>query len=106
VTARVLPAAVARLLPRPRDTVRRAPGDVVTPKPGRPRCGAKTRQGTPCQAPPVWDHRHDRPRNGRCRLHGGLSTGPKTPEGKRRVRELMRIIHTRRRAAKARKETT
>ena len=25
-------------------------------------------------------------RNGRCRLHGGLSTGPKTPEGIERIR--------------------
>ena len=38
-----------------------------------PRCGAKTRKGTPCQAPAM--------ANGRCRLHGGKSTGPRTPEG-------------------------
>ena len=25
-------------------------------------------------------------RNGRCRLHGGLSTGPKTAEGLERIR--------------------
>jgi len=25
--------------------------------------------------------------NGRCRNHGGLSTGPKTPEGKSRIAE-------------------
>ena len=42
------------------------------------RCLAKTRQGTPCQNPVVTD------RN-RCRMHGGLSTGPRTPEGKARV---------------------
>ena len=30
--------------------------------------------GKPCQAPAGW--------NGRCKLHGGLSTGPTTPEGK------------------------
>ena len=47
------------------------------PRHKRPKCGAKTRKGTPCQAPPVWDKEHDRPRNGRCKLHGGLSTGPK-----------------------------
>jgi hypothetical protein len=37
-----------------------------------PRCGAraKTRGGKPCRAPAM--------PNGRCRLHGGLSTGPKT----------------------------
>lgn len=40
-------------------------------------CGAKTRAGTPCQ-------RKDLLRGGRCRLHGGLSTGPRTMEGKRK----------------------
>lgn len=44
-----------------------------------PRCGAKTRSGTPCQAPAM--------KNGRCRLHGGKSTGPKTPEGLERSRK-------------------
>src|SRR5437016_1184009 len=43
-----------------------------------PRCGAKTRSGTPCQCPAM--------SNGRCRLHGGLSTGPKTAEGIERIR--------------------
>ena len=42
----------------------------------RPRCGAKTRRGTRCRAPAVWDRGKDQARNGRCRLHGGLSTGP------------------------------
>ena len=40
-------------------------------------CGAKTRAGTPCKSKAIY-------RNGRCKLHGGLSTGPKTIEGKRR----------------------
>ncbi len=44
---------------------------------GRDTCGAKTRAGTPCK-------RKDLLQGGRCRLHGGLSTGPKTLEGKRR----------------------
>jgi hypothetical protein len=52
------------------------------PKWLRPQCGAKTRAGGRCKATPVWDKENDRPRNGRCRMHGGLSTGPKTPEGK------------------------
>jgi len=42
------------------------------------RCEAKTRKGTPCQRPaklPV----------GRCRLHGGASTGPRTAEGLKRL---------------------
>ena len=43
-----------------------------------PRCGAKTRQGKPCQAPAM--------HNGRCRMHGGASTGPRTPEGLARSR--------------------
>jgi hypothetical protein len=41
-------------------------------------CGAKTRAGTACK-------RRDIQCNGRCRLHGGLSTGPKTAEGLARV---------------------
>ncbi len=43
------------------------------------RCGAKTRKGTPCLSPAM--------SNGRCRMHGGKSTGPKTPEGIQRIRE-------------------
>ena len=38
------------------------------------RCGAKTRRGTTCQRP-------SNKRNGRCRLHGGVSKGPRTKEG-------------------------
>ena len=37
-------------------------------------CGAKTRMGRPCIATGL--------ANGRCKNHGGLSTGAKTPEGK------------------------
>jgi hypothetical protein len=48
----------------------------------RPRCGAKTRAGTPCQAQAL--------ENGRCFLHGGLSTGPRTPEGKARQAQAAR----------------
>jgi len=42
------------------------------------RCGAKTRAGTPCRRTDIYG-------NGRCKLHGGLSTGPKTKAGMRRV---------------------
>jgi hypothetical protein len=31
-------------------------------------------------------------RNGRCRMHGGMSTGPKTPEGLERSRRA-RWVH-------------
>ena len=43
-----------------------------------PRCGARTRNGTPCHNAAM--------ANGRCRLHGGKSTGPRTPEGLERSR--------------------
>ncbi|WP_346742430.1 HGGxSTG domain-containing protein [Govanella unica] len=56
----------------------------------RPKCGARTRNGEPCKASVLWDNAHNKPRNGRCRLHGGLSTGPKTAAGKRRVRTNLR----------------
>ena len=43
-------------------------------KPIYPRCGAHARStGEPCRAKAL--------PNGRCRNHGGLSTGPKTLEG-------------------------
>lgn len=68
-------------------TQRRTP---QTPRKDRPRCGARTRQGNPCQATPIWDEAQNRPRNGRCRNHGGLSTGARTPEGKARADEALR----------------
>src|ERR1039458_5673586 len=37
------------------------------------RCGAKTRVGRPCRSPAM--------NNGRCRMHGGKSTGPRTESG-------------------------
>lgn len=45
-------------------------------------CNAKTRKGTPCQAPPVRDKIKKIYKNGRCKLHGGLSTGPRTEQGR------------------------
>ena len=42
------------------------------------RCGAKTRRGAVCQCPA-------NKKNGRCRLHGGSSTGAKTEEGRARI---------------------
>jgi len=58
-----------------------------------PRCGAKTRRGTPCQCPSM--------RNGRCRLHGGLSTGPKTKDGIERIRRAVTKLGRYSQAAKA-----
>ncbi len=41
------------------------------------RCGAKNRKGQPCANRNIYA-------NGRCKYHGGLSTGPRTLEGKAR----------------------
>ena len=53
-------------------------------KAARARCGARCRSkaGAPCVAPVAVVA--GRARN-RCRMHGGLSTGPRTPEGRARV---------------------
>ena len=48
------------------------PGDFLA----APRCGAHTRAGGCCRQPAM--------KNGRCRMHGGLSTGPRTAEGRAR----------------------
>ena len=47
-------------------------------KVGKALCGAKTRKGAPCVRRVV-------PGRYRCPNHGGLSTGPRTPEGRARV---------------------
>jgi hypothetical protein len=44
-----------------------------------PRCGARTRAGVPCRGPAIKG-------KARCRMHGGRSTGPRTPEGRERSR--------------------
>lgn len=41
-------------------------------------CGARTRAGTACK-------RKDLYLSGRCKLHGGMSTGPRTKRGKRKA---------------------
>ncbi|MCZ6839478.1 MAG: HGGxSTG domain-containing protein [Alphaproteobacteria bacterium] len=61
----------------------------VTPKRYRPLCGARCRTGAACRARVVWDFEHNRPRNGKCRMHGGLSTGPRTLAG--RLRSLANL---------------
>ena len=43
-----------------------------------PRCGARSkRTGKPCRGAAM--------PNGRCKVHGGKSTGPRTPQGLERV---------------------
>ena len=47
------------------------------------RCAAYARStGNPCQAKAL--------ANGRCRLHGGLSTGPTSEAGRKRIGEAAR----------------
>jgi hypothetical protein len=43
------------------------------------KCGAKTRKSLPCQSPAM--------KNGRCRMHGGKSTGARTKEGIERIKK-------------------
>ena len=57
----------------------------------RARCGARTRRGTECAALAL-------PGRSRCRLHDGLSTGPRTPQGKAAIARS-----NRRRAEQARR---
>ena len=59
-------------------------------------CGAKTKQkGTPCK-------RIDLYGSGRCKYHGGLSSGPKTSEGKARSAANVRVRWARYRAMQER----
>ena len=46
-------------------------------------CGAKTRKGNPCRNKSESGKR-------RCKFHGGMSTGPKTEEGRARISEAQR----------------
>ena len=77
------PESIGRSLPldrrgRLRNGAR--PGDFLAAR----RCGARTRAKGCCRQPAM--------ANGRCRFHGGKSTGPRTAEGRRRCREV-RLIH-------------
>jgi hypothetical protein len=67
-------SAAASLPPDRRGRLRNAatPGDFLA----APRCGVHTRSGECCRQPAM--------KNGRCRMHGGLSTGPRTAEGRAR----------------------
>jgi hypothetical protein len=49
------------------------------------RCEARTRRGTPCERP-------GNKTNGRCKFHGGRSTGTRTEEGKASVYSLY-LLH-------------
>lgn len=53
------------------------------------RCGARTRKGEPCKRRDLYGP------SGRCKLHGGLSTGPKSAEGKARAQANLLLRHVR-----------
>jgi hypothetical protein len=57
-------------------------------------CGARTRRGTACRCRGVG-------RGGRCKFHGGLSTGPRTAAGKARIAAAQRARWERWRATKS-----
>lgn len=62
---------------------------------GRATCGAHARStGKPCKNTVV------NPENGRCRLHGGLSTGPKTEAGRQRIADAQKARHAAARVAR------
>ncbi|MBL4874387.1 MAG: helix-turn-helix transcriptional regulator [Rhodobacteraceae bacterium] len=56
----------------------------------RVRCGAKTRKGAPCRLLSEAGRR-------RCKFHGGMSTGPRTIEGRERIATAQRKRWTLRR---------
>jgi hypothetical protein len=47
-------------------------------------CGARTRSGKQCRMTALEP-------NGRCKWHGGKSTGPRSPEGQARALENLRL---------------
>ncbi|WP_297926384.1 HGGxSTG domain-containing protein [Metallibacterium sp.] len=61
------------VLPNPEGSTKRGvPADYDGSDPRL--CNARTKSGKPCRALKL--------KGGRCKWHGGLSTGPRTPEGK------------------------
>ena len=68
---------------KPIRTFVRPPKPPTIRKQERPNCGARTRAGGVCRAKVVEGKQ-------RCRIHGGLSTGPKTAKGRRTIAEANR----------------
>lgn len=62
-------------------------------------CGATTRAGTPCKITVLQ-------RNGRCKLHGGMSTGAKTKAGRKRQRDGYQAWLEREKASKVGRKRT
>lgn len=97
-TLRARGVAVGPLLgdeldPEPGDTRRGIPADYDGSNPLL--CNARTKSGKSCRAMGL-------PGSGRCRWHGGLSTGPRTAEGK--VASARNLAKARRRLESLRAE--
>lgn len=65
-------------------------------KANRPKCGARCRDGHACRAPVAL--RPDGRIARRCRMHGGLSTGATSPEGRARALAALQVGNARWRA--------
>jgi hypothetical protein len=63
-----------------------------------PVCGSPCKGGGICKSTVVFP-------NGRCALHGGLSTGPKTDSGRRRALNALERVNLQRRLDQQRAET-
>jgi len=63
--------------------VRTRTSRALLPKQKNHTCGAKCRDGHACRNTRIYP-------NGRCKNHGGLSTGPRSAEGKAKVAENLR----------------
>lgn len=78
---------------------RRSEREVHHAQPEPTRCGALTRRGAAC--------RHAvEPGRARCKFHGGLSTGARTPEGRTRISEAQQRRWTAWRLARAKEGDT
>jgi hypothetical protein len=73
-------------------------GNPVGDPSSAPRCGARTRRGTACQCPAIRGRR-------RCRLHGGLSTGPRTLKGWGSSAKTLKTLNRRRAGGRMRRGT-
>jgi hypothetical protein len=62
-----------------------------------PECGAKTRSGRPCRMKAAWDEHRITFKNGRCLVHGGASSGPRTEAGRLRCSAAAKAMWARRR---------
>jgi hypothetical protein len=83
------PAGLSAVAPSAKASVLHRRGRLNNGNPGgdflaAPRCGARTRAGCSCRQPAM--------ANGRCRFHGGKSTGPRTQAGRARARSN-RLVH-------------